>query len=291
MVAARMAPTTAAFETRAGLTVLTWRAFDGLPVDAVVTTRAGGVSRGPYASLDLSLGVGDDPAAVVENRRRAATALGLDLADMVFCHQTHGRDVAVVGERDRGRGTRTTDDAVRCDAVVTATPGLGLATLVGDCVPLVLHDPRAHVLAAVHAGWRGTVARVTEAAVEAMTGLGAEPAGIVAGVGPAITADRYQVGDEVAEAAADCFDGDLDGIVAPDGTGRWTFDLWAANRRVLVEAGVRPRNIEVSPIGTGPGTPFFSDRTERPCGRFGALARLRPHPEGDDRPGRAAPVA
>jgi hypothetical protein len=276
MVAARMAPTTAAFETRAGLTVLTWRAFDGLPVDALVTTRDGGVSTGPYASLDLSLGVGDDPADVVENRRRAAAALGLDLADMVFCHQTHGRDVAVVDPRDRGRGTRTADDAVPCDAVVTATPGLGLATLVADCVPLVLHDPRAHVLAAVHAGWRGTVARVTEAAVEAMAGLGAVPARIVAGIGPAITADRYQVGDEVADAAADCFDGDVDGIVAPDGTGRWTFDLWAANHRVLVEAGVPGRNIEVSPIGTGPGTPFFSHRIEQPCGRFGALARLHP---------------
>jgi YfiH family protein len=276
MVAGRMAPTTAAFETRAGLTVLTWRAFDGLPVDALVTTRDGGVSTGPYASLDLSLGVGDDPAAVVENRRRAAAALGLDLADLVFCHQTHGRDVAVVDERDRGRGTHTTDDAVPCDAVVTATPGLGLATLVGDCVPLVLHDPPAQVLAAVHAGWRGTVARVAEAAVEAMAGLGAERGRIVAGIGPAITADRYQVGDEVADAAAACFDGDVDGIVAPDGTGRWTFDLWAANHRVLVEAGVPPRNIEVSPIGTGPGSPFFSDRTERPCGRFAALARLHP---------------
>lgn len=273
-----MASPPAAFETRATLTVLMWRAFDGLPVDALVTTRDGGVSAGPYATLDLSLGVGDDPAHVVENRRRAAAALGLDLADMVFCHQTHGSDVAVVDERDRGRGTRTTDDAVPCDAVVTATPGLGLATLVGDCVPLVLHDPRAHVLAAVHAGWRGTVARVSEAAVAAMTDLGAEPGGIVAGIGPAITADRYQVGDEVVEAAADCFGGDVDGIVAPDGTGRWTFDLWAANRRVLVEAGVPPRNIEITAIGTGPGTPFFSDRTERPCGRFAALARLHPLP-------------
>ena len=276
MVAGRMAPTTATFETRAGLTVLTWRAFDGLPVEALVTTRDGGVSTGSYASLDLSLGVGDDPDHVVENRRRAAAALGLDLADMVFCRQTHGSDVAVVDARDRGRGSRTTDDAVPCDAVVTVTPGLVLATLVADCVPLVLHDPRAHVLAAVHAGWRGTVARVTGAAVATMTGLGADPARIVAGIGPAITADRYQVGDEVADAAADCFDGDVDGIVAPDGTGRWTFDLWAANHRVLVEAGVPARNIEISPIGTGPGTPFFSHRIERPCGRFGALARLHP---------------
>lgn len=259
-----------------------WRVFDGLDVDVLVTTRAGGVSTGPYGSLNLGLHVGDLPDRVVENRRRAAAALGLDLGDLVFCHQTHGRDVVVVGDDDRGRGTSTVDDAVPADAVVTATPDLGLAVLVADCVPLVLHDPGAHVLAAVHAGWRGTVARVTEAAVDALAALGAEPARIVAGIGPAVTADRYQVGDEVAEAARECFAGDIDGIVRPDGRGRWTFDLWAANHRVLLDAGVHPGNVEISTVGTGPGTPFFSHRAEQPCGRFGAVARLHP---------RGAPVA
>lgn len=244
----------------------------------MVTTRDGGVSSGPYESLNLGLHVGDDPARVVENRRRAAAMVGLDLGDVVFCHQTHGRAIAVVDDRDRGRGTRTVDDAVPCDAVVTATPDVGLAVLVADCVPLVLYDPVAHVLAAVHAGWRGTVARIGEAAVEAMAGLGADPARIVAGIGPAITVDRYQVGDEVAEAARACLADDpaaIDDVVRPDGTGRWLVDLWAANRRILVAAGVQPGNIEVSTIGTGPGTPFFSDRAARPCGRFAALARLR----------------
>jgi hypothetical protein len=259
-----------------------WRAFDGLAVDVLVTGRAGGVSTGPYESLNLGLHVGDRQELVAENRRRAAAALGLDIDDMVFCHQTHGRDVAVVGHGDRGRGATTVDDAVPADAVVTATPDLGLAVLAADCLTLVLHDPVAHVLAAVHAGWRGTVARVTEAAVDAMAGLGAEPARIVAGLGPAITAERYQVGAEVAEAARDCFAGDVDGIVQPDGRGRWTFDLSAANRRILLEAGVPPGNVECSTVGTGPGTPYFSHRAEQPCGRFGAMARLRP---------RGAPVA
>jgi hypothetical protein len=244
-------------------------------VDAVVTTREGGVSTGPYASLNLGLHVGDDPRHVIENRRRAAAALDCGLADMVFCDQTHGREVAVVGDGDRGRGTLTADDAVPCDAVVTATPGVGIAVMVADCVPLVLYDPGANVVAAVHAGWRGTVARVAGAAVEAMAGLGAVPARLVAGLGPAVTANRYQIGDEVADAARACFGGDIDGIVRPDGTGQWTLDLWAANRRVLVEAGVPATNIEVSDVGTGPGTPYFSDRAARPCGRFAAMARLR----------------
>jgi YfiH family protein len=236
-----------------------------------------------YESLNLSLGVGDDPALVVENRRRAAAALGADLGDMVYARQVHGRDVAVVSLADRGRGTTTIDDALAADGLVTATPGVGLAVMVGDCVPIVLYDPGAHVLAAVHAGWRGTVARVTDAALAAMAGLGTRPRDVVAGVGPAITADRYQVGEDVVDAARECFDGDTAGIVSPDGTGRWTFDLWAANRRLLVEAGLDPANIEVSLVGTGQGTPYFSDRAARPCGRFAALARL--HARGPrDRP-------
>ena len=257
---------------------LRWARLDGHPLDAVVTGRDGGVSSGVYASLNLSLGVGDDPALVIENRRRAAAALGADLDDLVFAHQVHGHDVAVVTAADRGRGTRAVEDAPAADALVTAAPDVGLAVLVGDCVPIVLYDPVTHVVAAVHAGWRGTVARVTDAALAAMATLGSRPADVVAGLGPAITADRYQVGDEVADAARDCFAGTVDRIVHPDGTGRWTFDLWAANRRLLVEADVDPANIEVSPVGTGPGTPFFSDRTARPCGRFAALVRLHPRP-------------
>ena len=224
----------------------TWSVFAGQPLDAVVTTRAGGVSTGAYESLNLSLGVGDDADRVVENRRRAAAAVGLELDDVVYADQVHGRDVAVVTADDRGRGTRTIDDAPAADALVTAAPDLGLAVMVGDCVPLVLYDPDAHVVAAVHAGWRGTVARVTDGALDAMAGLGAEPGRVLAGIGPAIAADRYQVGLEVVDAASVCFGRDVDGIIGPDGTGRWTFDLWAANRRLLVEAGVDPTAIEVS---------------------------------------------
>lgn len=260
--------------------VTRWTAFRGHPVVAVVTTRSGGVSSGPYASLNLGLHVGDDPTLVAENRRRAAAAIGLALEDVVLCRQVHGREVVVVGDADRGRGTLAADDAPAADAVVTATAGLGIGIMVADCVPLVLYDPAAQVLAAVHAGWRGTVARVTDAALDAMAGLGAHPADVLVGIGPAITADRYQVGEEVVDAARACFGADVDGpdgIIRPDGAARWTFDLWAANRRLLVEAGVRPANIEVSAVGTGPGTPFFSDRAARPCGRFAALARLGPH--------------
>ena len=257
-----------------GAAALGWRLFAGQPLDAVVTTRHGGVSDGPYASLNLGLHVGDEPEAVVENRRRAAALVGLGLDDLVFCRQTHRRNVAVVGPGDRGRGTAADADAIDdADAVVTTGPGVGLVVMVADCVPIVLYDPVAHVLACVHAGWAGTVRRVAEATVEAMAALGSDPANVLAGVGPAVEPDRYQVGDDVAEAAHEAFGAAADEVVRPDGTGRWLFDLPAANRRTLVEAGVAPEHIEVVPVGTGDER-FFSDRLVRPCGRFAAIAVL-----------------
>jgi YfiH family protein len=259
------------------LDVLTWAAFDGLGLDAVVTTRHGGVSQGPYASLNLGLHVGDDDKVVVANRRRAAAALGAGLSDMVFCNQSHGREVRVVTAEDRGRGTLSLADAVgSTDALVTTQPGIVLVVMVADCVPIVLYDPVAHVLACVHAGWRGTVARVSEAAVEVMSTLGSRPADVVACLGPAIAPDRYQVGAEVAEAAQRYLGAHATQVLRPDGTDRWLFDLWAANRVVLREAGLRDDNVHVAaePTGAAGSGMFFSDRAARPCGRFAAIARL-----------------
>ena len=155
--------------------------------------------------------MGDDPGCVLENRRRLAAAFGADPGDFVFARQVHGAGVHVVAAADRGRGA-SLDDAIgsaasrrRADALVTASPGVVLAILTADCVPIVLHDPVAGVLACVHAGWRGTVAGVTAAAVAAMRGLGARPSDVIAGIGPAIGADRYQVGPDVHEAVSRSF--------------------------------------------------------------------------------------
>jgi YfiH family protein len=257
--------------------MLAWPAFDGLGLDAVVTTRHGGVSRGRYASLNLGLHVGDDDKAVVENRRRAAAAVGTGLSDMVFCNQSHGRAVAVVTAADRGRGTLSLADAIdSTDALVTTEPGIALVVMVADCVPIVLHDPVAHVLACVHAGWRGTVAQVSEAAVDVMSTLGASPADIIACLGPAIAPDHYQVGADVAEAAQQCFGSRTGEVLRPDGTGQWLFDLWTANQIALRRAGLRDENVHVAAVPTGShgSDQFFSDRELRPCGRFAAIARL-----------------
>jgi purine-nucleoside/S-methyl-5'-thioadenosine phosphorylase / adenosine deaminase len=313
------APATSAaagLRQRAGLPVLTWLAFDPLPVEAIVTTRHGGVSAGSYATLNLSFAVGDEAANVRENRRRAAAALGADPADFVFAAQVHGGRAEVVSAADRGRGTLATGDAVGpADALVTATPGTVLAILVADCVPIVLYDPAAHVLACVHAGWRGTVARTAQSALAAMCSLGTRPEDVIAGIGPSVAAGSYRVGEEVAAAARDAFGEEVTGT-APDafgeemaatardtfaevagaardasgqqaqallrpaatgGPGQWLFDLPAANRHVLRAAGVPDGQIHVAatPTGPDPGL-FFSHRAERPCGRFALAARLEP---------------
>jgi YfiH family protein len=265
---------------RGGLRVLAWPALDRYPVDALVTTRHGGVSAGDYATLNLSFGVGDRPQDVLENRRRAAAALGGDLADFVFGSQVHGAVARVVTRTDRGRGAAVADAGVgEADALVTGDPGTALGAVVADCVPIVLYDPGAHVIACVHAGWRGTAARVTDAALAAMVTLGTRPADVIAGIGPAIGPDRYQVGEDVAAAARECFGERAPLVIRPDGTGRWLFDLWSANRVLLREAGLADHNIHVAAIPTGAGL-FFSNRAARPCGRFGVLARLRARSAG-----------
>jgi YfiH family protein len=271
------AAATSALRRRGDLDVLTWPVFDGLDVDVMVTTRQGGASSGPYASLNLGLHVGDAEDHVLENRRRAAAALGADPGDFVFCVQAHGPNVEVITAEDRGRGTLTQADAIPgTDALVTRDTGVVLTVMVADCVPIVLYDPAAHVLACVHAGWRGTVARVSEAAVDTMRSLGSRSENVIAGLGPAIPPDRYQVGDDVYQAAGDGLGASAAQVILPDGTGKWLFDLWTANCLVLCEAGVSADNIYVAQIPTGSGSGlFFSDREVRPCGRFAAMARLR----------------
>jgi YfiH family protein len=262
------------------LRLLTWPALDASGADAIVTARSGGVSSGPYESLNLSLSVGDDPGFVRENRRRLAAAFGVTSGDFVFARQVHGAGVRVVADADRGSGASSLDDALDgADALVTTSPGVVLAILTADCVPIVLHDPVAGVLACVHAGWRGTVAGVTAAALAAMQRLGARPSDVTAGIGPAIGADRYQVGPDVHEAVTRTFGPAAAGFIRPDPSapGRWLLDLWAANRHALRQAGVPGPRIHTTDIPTGPDPGhFFSDRTARPCGRLALVARLRP---------------
>jgi polyphenol oxidase len=270
---------TVAWRAAEDLEFMTWPIFDGLDVDVAMTTREGGVSTGPYSSLNLALHVGDEDDRVVENRRRAARMLDARLDDFVFCNQTHGARVLEVTAADRGRGTTPDGGAPEgIDAVVTRSPGTVLAMMVADCVPIALYDPHRHVAAAVHAGWRGTVLRVAGAAVASMVGLGSSPPDIVAAIGPACAPDSYQVGEDVKAKVEECFGAAAADVLRPDGDteGRYLFDLWGANARVLLDTGLHPEHIVIGGVATGGDGPFFSDRAERPCGRNAILVRLRP---------------
>lgn len=273
-------PPSTAFRAAGDLRLLTWPALDASGADAAVTARGGGVSSGPYVSLNLSLSVGDDPDRVLENRSRLAAAFGAAPDDFVFARQVHGAGVAVVAGADRGSGAFSLDDAIEgADALVTTSPEVVLAILTADCVPIVLHDPVAGVLACVHAGWRGTVAGVTAATLAAMQGLGTRPSDVVAGIGPAVGADRYQVGPDVHQAVTGTFGPAAAGFIRADpaAPGRWRLDLHAANRYALREAGVPDPRIHTTDLVTGPVPGhFFSDRAARPCGRLALAARLRP---------------
>ena len=261
--------------SRAGeIEVLSWPWLEDLGVDAVVTTRECGVSTGPYRALNLGLHVGDDPDAVAENRRRAASAIGATLDDLVFANQVHGTRATVVGVRDSGRGARDALEAIDAsDALVTAEPGPVLVTLVADCSPVLLVDSDARVLGTVHAGWRGAVAGTVRAALDTMATLGARAERTIAVIGPTVSPSAYVVGPDVEAAVRSAF-GEEAGEVLRVHDDRWRFDVAGANRLQLLAAGVAEDRIWTSPFSSGDG-PFFSDRSSRPCGRFGLLARLR----------------
>jgi YfiH family protein len=154
-------------------------------------TRKGGVSKGLYDSLNVGVGSKDDPEAVAENRARAAMVFGLELPRLLTCYQVHSA-IAVTADRPWG-------ERPEADAVVTRTPRLACGALAADCAPVLLADPDAKVVGSAHAGWRGALGGVVEAAVAAMRRLGAEPSRMVAVVGPCIGPQSYEVGLEFLE--------------------------------------------------------------------------------------------
>jgi YfiH family protein len=158
-------------------------------------TRQGGASDGVFDSLNVGLGSGDDPLCVAENRARAANALGGDAAALATCYQIHSA-IAVTIDAPFG------PERPWADAVVTGTPGLICGALAADCAPVLITDPEARIVAAVHAGWRGALAGVVGSAIDAMVWLGADRARMSAAVGPCIGPASYEVGLEFLDAFA-----------------------------------------------------------------------------------------
>jgi YfiH family protein len=244
----------------------------------LVSTRLGGVSAPPYESLNLGLRVGDDPERVVENRRLLFRAFGMSLERSVWCKQIHADGVTVVSADDAGRGsTEETSIVEGADALVTDVPDLSLCVTLADCVPVVIFDPERRVVGLAHAGWGGTVARISSRTVEVMRKrFACDPAVMVAAIGPSIGQSGYEVGEDVIERARVAFGARASELLAPASGGKAWFDLWAANRIDLEEAGIPMAQIEVGEIATDENLhEFYSHRHEGGCtGRFITLVRL-----------------
>ena len=203
------------------------------PVTHGFFTRKGGASSGIFEGLNCGLGSSDQTEAVEVNRARVAERMGGPLHGV---HQVHSADVVVID----GPLTAVTDPSGaprRADALVTGVPGQVLTVLTADCQPVLFHDPEAGVIGAAHAGWKGTLAGVLEATIEAMRGLGAEPRHIRAAIGPTISQRAYEVGPDFAEPFLD-EDPEAARYFANGAGDRYLFDLPGYGLRRLRRAGV-----------------------------------------------------
>ena len=193
-------------------------------------TRLGGVSVTPYDSLNCSFGSDDDAVAVEENRRRVADAMGFSPDRLFTLAQVHGRDVVNVDHDEPGRDRKG-------DALVSSTPGVLVGVNTADCVPVLMADPEARVVAAAHAGWRGALAGVVAAALDAMEAAGASRRNVRAAIGPSIQQSSYEVGEDVVEAVRDGAPFDPSYLFDARGD-RFLFDLPGFVRGLCLEAGV-----------------------------------------------------
>ncbi len=209
------------------------------------STRTGGVSEGIFDSLNLAWNRGDRPESVLENWRRFGAAAGIDATHTVHGRQSHGATVRRARKGDE-HSLLTPAPWPEADGYVTNEPGLPLVIFTADCTPLLMQDAQVGVAAAVHCGWRSTVADIEKNAVEAMAALGAAPERIRAAIGPGIRQCCFQTGPEVPAAIDTLLGGETEGLCRPDktATGRFRVDLPGTVKRRLIQLGLCAENID-----------------------------------------------
>jgi YfiH family protein len=246
---------------------LRWLVWEGAGVVAVFPTRQGGVSAPPWDTLNLGLSVGDEPAHVLENRLRLCAAVGLPLDRLVVPHQVHGTTLRWVGETEAACGARDLATAIEaCDGLLTEVPDLGLAISTADCLPVVIAAATEDgvALAAVHAGWRGTLEGIVGQAAVALARRGRLLGAVV---GPSIGPCCFVVDDGLRARFAARFPGAARGNAV---------DLWAAAATDLSAAGVPSGGIAVAGVCTASDAAFFSHRRDQgSTGRHLAIAWRR----------------
>jgi len=241
------------------------------------STRAGGVSEAPFDSLNLSLNVGDDPDYVIENRRKFAGAIGVDVRRIVVPDQVHSNGVRLVTENDAGAGTFDHGTAIRdTDVLITNTPSLPLALHFADCACIFLLDPVHRAIGVAHAGWKGTVEGAVIAAVDGMTReFGTEPKDLLAAIAPSIGRCCYVVSEDVAKRFYKVFPNE-DRVFKQYSSTKWRVDLKVANSILLNRAGLVDSNIAISDECTCCDIDeFFSYRRDGSAGRMGGWIALK----------------
>jgi purine-nucleoside/S-methyl-5'-thioadenosine phosphorylase / adenosine deaminase len=256
------------FHTRDGLRYFTFPLLEKAGLPHAVLARQGGVSRAPFASLNMSVSVGDDAEAVAENRRKAFALFHRTPLSAPELKQVHS--TRILAARLRGTG----EPLPEADGWVTDSPEFTLFMRFADCVPILLYDPVRKAAGIAHAGWKGTLDGMAARAVEAFREhFRSNPEDLLAGIGPSIGPDHYPVGEEVAEAARAAFGPAAYRWLRPH-DGSTHLDLWSVNEFLLRRSGVK--NVEVCGICTACHTEdWFSHRAEKGrTGRFGAMVWL-----------------
>jgi polyphenol oxidase len=257
------------FRQSGSIRYFTFESFDQEGLKHAVFTRQGGISPAPWFALNVGGTVGDEPARVLENRHLAFQALERDPESVYDVWQVHSADVVTTNSPRSAHMPHQ-----KADAILTSNPEVTLFMRFADCVPIFLYDPIQKVAGLIHAGWQGSIKQVAARAVEAMKSqYHSQPADLLAGIGPSIAAHHYPVGKEVIVQAQASFGQDAASLLISS-NGAVQFDLWAANRLVLENAGVH--HIETAGICTACFLEdWYSHRAENAkTGRFGALIAL-----------------
>lgn len=251
--------------------------FCSLPVKHGISTRIGGVSRSPYATLNLGLHTGDDSSAVIANRQLFCNAIGIEFDKVVTAEQTHGDNIVVVSHTDIGSGHALYAQSIKdTDALITNIPNIPLMLFYADCVPVLIVDPVRSVVAVSHAGWKGTVAKIAQKTVLKMASqFRTSPSDCLVGIGPSVGSCCYEVDQAVVNRLAQNFKA-WESLVRQTSMTHWQLDLWLANKTQLEEIGVKSSNITISGLCTSCNTDlFYSHRAERGVtGRLGAAISL-----------------
>lgn len=235
------------------VTVLKFPLLEGLPdVEHIFTTKEGGVSKGDYATMNVSFTRGDDREAVLENYRRIAGIFDVGLENIVCSHQTHTTNVRRVTKEDGGKGVVFDRDYEDVDGLITNEKNLVLCTMYADCVPLYFVDVKNRAIGLSHSGWKGTAGQMGKRTLERMAEeFGTKPEDVYAAIGPSICMDCYEVSSDVIEAFSLIFtEQEMSQICYQKENGKYQLDLWKANEIILINAGVLKEHIEVTRLCT-----------------------------------------